>query len=293
MSNIHPFHVSSAPQGLRVQRDDSLQAYWCHLHADFATGTSVPAFTPRLLQLLHDCASSLIDDSAATAGHGPGHLVLASDAPVFSLGGDLVHFTRMIRGGDHDGLRRYAHACVDNIHLLHGGLQNRVQTIALVQGDAMGGGLEMALACHTIVAEEGVQMGFPEPLFGLFPGMGAFPLLARRMPLHAVRNMMLDGTTYSSQQLHRMGVVDVLVPRGDGVRAVQELIRRQQRNLAARFAVDRLAAVTHPLSRDALIQGVDIWVQTAMQLDERHLRTMERLIRAQQRLASTSAIRSR
>lgn len=293
MSNIHPFPVPSAPQALHVHCDDSLQAYWCHLHADFATGACVPAFTPQLLQQLHDYASGLIDQLGAAAVRGPGHLVLASAAPVFSLGGDLAHFTRMIRSSDRDGLRRYAHACVDNIHMLHAGLHGRVQTIALVQGDAMGGGLEMALACDVIVAEEDVQMGFPEPLFGLFPGMGAFPLLARRIPAHAARQMMLDGTIHSSQHLHRMGLVDVLVPRGEGVRVVQELIRRQQRTLAARFAVDRVAAITHPISHDALIDGVEIWLDTAMQLDERHLRTMERLIRAQQRLVASAEIPGR
>src|SRR3546814_13167359 len=52
--------------------------------------------------------------------------------------------------------------------------------VALVDGDALGGGFELALACQTIVAESGVQMGFPEVLFGLFPGMGAYSLLSQR-----------------------------------------------------------------------------------------------------------------
>lgn len=282
MSNVHPITHAIAPQPLRVHHDDGLSTHWCHLHADFGLGGSPPAFTPRLLQALRRFASGL---SCAGAHPAPSHLVLASDAPVFSLGGDLGHFIRMIRSADQDGLRRYAHACVDNIHLLHSGLRGGLQTVALIQGDAMGGGLEMALACNTIVAEEDVQMGFPEPLFGLFPGMGALPLLARRVPMQVARQLMLDGNTYSSQQLQRMGIVDVLVPRGDGVHAVQELIRRQQRNLAARFAVDRVIGITHPVTHEALVQGVDIWVETAMQLDERNLRTMERLVRAQQRLA--------
>ena len=67
------------------------------------------------------------------------------------------------------------------MHRFHGGLGGDVRTIALVQGDALGGGMELALSCHTIVAEEGVGMGLPEVLFGLFPGMGAYSFLCKRV----------------------------------------------------------------------------------------------------------------
>ena len=292
MNNVEKLQRTRTFSTIRVESAPDGNSHWMYMHNDAASG-SRPCFRSDLLDEMWSFTSSItLRESERQVGRLR-HFVLASSANAFNLGGDLDLFSKLIRSNDREHLLAYARRCIDGVYTLHTGLGGDVRTIALLQGDALGGGLEMALACHTIVAEEGVQMGFPEPLFGLFPGMGAFPLLARRMPPHAVRDMMLDGTTYSSQQLHGMGVVDVLVPRGDGVRAVQDLIRRQQRNLAARFAVDRLAAVTHPLSRDALIQGVDIWVQTAMQLDERHLRTMERLIRAQQRLAATSATRSR
>lgn len=296
MSNVHslPLPAHSASQALRAHHDQSLSTYWCHLHADHAAGTERPAFTPRLLQQLQRYAHTLIErvdaETVGNAGQRP-HLVLASEAPVFSLGGDLEHFARMIRSGDTEGLRRYAHACVDAIHLLHTGLRGRVQTVALIQGDALGGGLELALGCHTVVAEQGVQMGFPESLFGLFPGMGAYPLLIRRVPAHTARKLMLDGVMYSSEQMHAMGLVDVLVPRGEGVHAVQSLVRAQQRSMQARFAVDRVAALHQPIAHEELLAGVDVWVDTAMQIDDRHLRTMDRLLRAQQRaLASTAAV---
>src|SRR5690606_14589060 len=103
-------------------------------------------------------------------------------------------------------LLRYATECVDSIHLLHTRLHPDAHTIGLVQGDALGGGFELALACQTIVAERGAQMGFPEVLFGLFPGMGAYSLLSRRVGPKRAEEMMLNGVMYSTEELHAMGI---------------------------------------------------------------------------------------
>ena len=83
-------------------------------------------------------------------------------------------------------------------------------SIALVQGDALGGGFEAALSCHTIVAEEGVQMGLPEVLFDLFPGMGAYSFLCKRIAPRMAEKLMLEGSVYTSEEL---------LPHGAGRRA--------------------------------------------------------------------------
>lgn len=51
----------------------------------------------------------------------------------------------------------------------------------MVQGDAFGGGLEFALSSNILVAEQGTRLGFPEILFNLFPGMGAYTFLYRKV----------------------------------------------------------------------------------------------------------------
>ena len=91
-----------------------------------------------------------------------------------------------------------ARHCVDGVHHLHTGLGGDVRTIALVQGDALGGGMELALACHHIVAEEGVEMGLPEVLFGLFPGMGAYSFLSRRVSPQMAERIILEGRLYKA-----------------------------------------------------------------------------------------------
>lgn len=288
MHNVEPLHRESPLSTIRIQHDSSNDSHWCFMHGQqaFSDPGYRACFSPRLLRELRLFAQESIDDIAGEAAKSDihlAHIVLSSDAHVFNLGGDLNLFSQLIRARDRAGLLHYASECVDSIHLLHSRLHPNAHTIALVDGDALGGGFELALACQTIVAESGVQMGFPEVLFGLFPGMGAYSLLSQRVSPKLAEQMMLNGVMYSSDELFRMGIVDVLVPKGEGVRAVHEVIRQNRRIAAARLALHRVRDAIHPISHDELMRTTEIWVDTALQLGERQLRTMERLVRAQLR----------
>ena len=181
----------------------------------------------------------------------------------------------------------YAQRCVEGVHHLHTGFGGDVRSIALIQGDALGGGLEMALACHTIVAEEGSGLGLPEVLFGLFPGMGAYSFLCRRVSPHLAEKIILDGRV-SAEEMHAMGVVDVLV-KGEGRAAVEELIRQQQRTPQSYLAMNAARSIAQPVSYDELLEITKVWVDSALALGDRSLRTMDRLIKAQTRRASLDA----
>jgi DSF synthase len=207
--------------------------------------------------------------------------VLASDCDAYNLGGDLEYFCDAIRRQDRHALLTYARQCVRGVHAFHTGLDAGAHSIALVQGDALGGGFEAALSCHTIVAEEGVGMGLPEVLFDLFPGMGAYSFLCKRIPPHQAEKMMLSGDVYASEDLYRMGLVDVLAPRGQGLQAVDDVIRANRRIPHARAAMHRVRAMSQPVTLEEMMAITEVWVDTAMQLGEKPLRTMERLVRAQ------------
>lgn len=286
MHNVEHLHRDSSLSTIRIQQDDSNASHWCFMHAQqaFADPTYRACFSPRMLRELRLFAQRTIDAIGQQAEAAPGHIahiVLASDSHVFNLGGDLALFSQLIRARDRDGLLHYAQECVDSVHLLHSRLHPNAHTIALVEGDALGGGFELALACQTIVAESGVQMGFPEVLFGLFPGMGAYSLLSQRVSPKLAEQMMLNGVMYSSDELHRMGIVDVLVPKGEGVRAVHEVIRQNRRIATARLALHRIRDEVRPVTLKELIAITEIWVETALQLGDKSLRIMERLVRAQ------------
>ncbi|KFN46940.1 crotonase/enoyl-CoA hydratase family protein [Arenimonas metalli] len=257
---------------------------WCYMHQNPRPGYR-PCFSEPLLVELRECQRQI----AARMANEPAsngeirHLVLASKADVFNLGGDLELFSRLIRTGDRARLLAYAQLCVSVAFHFARLADDRVHSVAVVQGDALGGGFEAALCCHTIIAEEGTGMGFPEVLFDLFPGMGAYTFLSRRVTPAQAERMMLDGNIYSSEELYRMGVVDMLVPRGEGLQAARELVRRRRRMGNALRSLNTVRATCNPVSLDELMSVTATWVDAAMRLSERGLQNMERLVRAQKR----------
>jgi DSF synthase len=132
-------------------------------------------------------------------------------------------------------------------------------------------------------------MGFPEVLFDLFPGMGAYTFLTRRVTPAVAERMMLDARVYPVEELLAMGVVDQVVPKGEGLAAARELVRKHQRIGNALRSMNAVRHACKPVGLDELLEVTTEWVDAAMRLNERGLRTMERLIRAQQRRAGVQA----
>lgn len=277
-------HAFATRRPSTIRTDSQDRAHWLYMHADTAVaGATVrPCFRPELMADMHGWLDGLVKESEAN--NAPlQHLVLASDSTAFNLGGDLAVFAALIRERDPAGLLTYARSCVEGVYRFHRGLNGHFRTVALIQGDALGGGLEMALSCHTIVAEEGSGMGLPEVLFGLFPGMGAYNFLSRRVSPQLAEKMILEGRVHSAEEMHALGVVDILVPRGEGPAAVAELIRQQQRIPHACLAMNRVRGISEVVSYQELMDITQVWVDTALQLDEKSLRTMDRLVKAQLR----------
>lgn len=264
---------------LTTRHDADNRAYWCLMHAQ-----PRPCFSPQLLHESRAVQRHLLQKFQAEGQPFVDYLVLASAVPgVFNLGGDLKLFVELIRRRDADRLLSYAQACIDVCYHQAINLDNTVTTIALVQGDALGGGFEAALSCSVLIAERQAQLGLPEILFNLFPGMGAFSFLARRLdPIRAER-LILSGKLYSAEELHDMGVVDVLAEPGAGEQAVEDYIRRHRKNRLARRAMQRVRQLYQPVRYDELLDITRVWVDTALQLEEKDLKTMERLVRAQER----------
>jgi DSF synthase len=220
------------------------------------------------------------------------YFVSASVNPaVFGFGGDLDLFASMIAEGNKEGLRAYGYRCVESVlaNWLHLG-QPGLTTISLVQGKALGGGFEAALSSNVLVAERSAEMGFPEIMFNLFPGMGAYSFLVRRVDPIMAERLLRDGEQHSAEELHEMGIVDVLAEDGEGVHAVCDYIRRHQRARNGLNAIRQLREWHQPLTREELRRIADLWVEAAMQVTVRDLRTMARLASSQQRLAETQPV---
>jgi DSF synthase len=212
------------------------------------------------------------------------YYVAGSRVPrVYNLGGDLALFLLLIRSRDRDALAHYAKLCIDNIHAR---VQNyfcpALTTISLVQGDALGGGFETALSSDVLVAEESAMLGLPEILFNLFPGMGAYSLLSRRIGARAAEELILSGKILPAKRLHEMGIVDVLAKDGEGESAVQAWIAKNARRRSGFQGVMRVRQQVNPVTREELDAIAETWVDCALRLEDRDLRMMSRVVRAQQ-----------
>jgi len=200
---------------------------------------------------------------------------------IFSLGGNLAWIVPLIKSHDRDTLMRYAKLCIDNIYSRICNYHSPMTTISLVQGEALGGGFETALASNVIIAERRSRMGLPEFLFNLFPGMGAYSLLGRRVGIKRAEEMIFSGRIYTAAELHEMGVVDVLAEDGLGEAAVDDYICRNERRRNAMQAMFSCRQHLNPISYDELLNITNIWVDAALRLEEKELKLMSRIGRSQ------------
>ena len=209
------------------------------------------------------------------------YFVLASAAKgIFCLGGDLSLFKQLILARDRERLVSYGRLCIDNLWLFYG-TQSPITTISLVQGQAMGGGFESALSAHVLMAEKSALMGLPEVLFNLFPGMGALSHLSRKIGMPLAEKMVRSGKIYTGEELYQIGVVDVLAEDGMGEYTLNNWIKKNHRSLNSFQAINQAKQRINPLTLEELYDIVDIWADAALRLDERNLKVMDRLVRAQ------------
>lgn len=225
----------------------------------------------------------VLDDIGANPGLVR-HLVVSSDVPgVFNFGGDLALFVLLVRAGDVDSLKLYGRRCIDLVWWLENAAALGVHTTVLVQGDTLGGGLESVLPFHQVIVERSAQAGFPEVLFNLFPGMGAWNFTARKAGFAVANEMILSGRLYSADELARRHLVDLVVDDGEGEAAIDHVVRSVEPRLRGTLAALQARRLAAPITYESLLAIVEHWADAASRLTDRDLRLMERLARAQAR----------
>ena len=263
-------------ESLTARYDESTRTLWNYLHA-----SPRPCFTEALLSDAHQLHTLI------RTGEIPvDFYVAASEVPkVFNLGGDLSLFRQCAQERDWDRLTEYAERCIEVLHDLVSGFNQQVSSIALIQGDALGGGFESALGADFMIAEQQAKMGFPEVLFNLFPGMGAYSLLARKLGPQPAQRMILSGEMFTATDLHAKGLLDQLAPPGEGEKAVRDFIRDTRKHLHGyKSFLDARRRSSLWTGREELLAIVHDWVKSVKQISERDLRLMDRLVTAQNRL---------
>ena len=107
---------------------------------------------------------------------------------------------------------------------------SRKPLIAAIEGFALAGGMEIALACDLIIAAKGARMGIPEAKRSLLAAGGALLRLPRRMPYHVVMELALTGDPMPAERFYEFGVVNRLAEPGSAVEVAFELAERLAKN---------------------------------------------------------------
>lgn len=267
---------------ISVRYDIKQEAIWCYFNPQ-----ERPCFSPILLKESIELQQSIIryfKTDQKREKYPVRYMVLASQKPgVFSFGGDLNLFVRLISEQKREQMLEYARSCIDICYMNAVGLHLPLTTISFVEGSALGGGFESALSGNILIAEKHVQLGVPEIRFNLFPGMGAYSFLARKAGTNIAEKILRSGEIYNARELYDMGVVDILAESGKGRESVNQYIKKHSRVANGLQAIQEVKQYCNPITYDELIGITKIWVEAALRLTKKDLRIMEKIVTAQNR----------
>jgi enoyl-CoA hydratase/carnithine racemase len=131
--------------------------------------------------------------------------------------------------------------------------------IAAINGAALGGGLEIALACDLRIASENAIFGMPEVTLGLIPGWGGTQRLPRMIPAAKAAELLLTGKPISAQEALRIGLVNKVVPLAELMPAAKGMAD----------TLCRRAPLAVRAAKQAMIQGIDVSLQDGLKLERK------------------------
>jgi enoyl-CoA hydratase len=135
--------------------------------------------------------------------------------------------------------------------------ESRVPFLAAVNGFALGGGCELALACDFIYASEKAKLGQPEVSLGILPGFGGTQRLSRRVGAARARELCMTGDMIGAEEARRIGLVNAVVPHAELPAKVREVAAK----IASRGPL-AIAAV-----KRAILRGADVPLPTANEIE--------------------------
>ena len=263
---FEPMHSFPISDHYMVEFDEALGILWSVWQTECP-----PYFSPSLLRDMEYGISTISNGTFVAADLFRYFVLRSRRNNIFNLGGDLEFFRLMVVSGDRDGLLTYAKQSADMMYTLYSGFDKGAITVALVQGKCVGGGFEAAVACDYIVAERHSEFCFPEIQLGIFPGMGALPVLSRRLGKRDYEEVCHSGRSFATEELANMGLIDVVADTGRGEQATLEWIKKRHGALRSHQAMSSIRKSATQLSREDFYSGLESWVDIVMSLDKRRL----------------------
>jgi enoyl-CoA hydratase/carnithine racemase len=129
--------------------------------------------------------------------------------------------------------------------------------IAAINGVALGGGLEIALACDIRIASEKARLGVPEVMLGLIPGWGGTQRLPRVIPMCKAAEMLFTGKQIDAQEAHRIGLVNTIVPPEQVMPAAREMAD----------AICKAGPLAVRAAKEAMVRGSSMTLEEGLKLE--------------------------
>jgi enoyl-CoA hydratase/carnithine racemase len=208
-------------------------------HLQFNRPTKRNAVNDRTVEALRSFFSAIPEGVRA--------VVLSGAGGHFSAGLDLSEQVRR----EPQAVMRHSR----NWHAVMGLVQfSGIPVVAAMNGAVMGGGLEIAAACHVRVAEPGTMFRMPEGQRGIFVGGGATVRLAAIIGADRLTEMMLTGRTYSAEEGERLGLAHYLAPSGGGLAKAFELAGQIAQNSGTinYLIIQSIARISNMSAEDGL-----------------------------------------
>ena len=182
------------------------------VRSDIAEGVATLTINrPDAMNALNEEVISQLEEAFDRAAANPQvkGIVIAGSGKAFVAGADIRFFVRHIEAGTIDAIAEFTRR---GQALLRAFETCPKPVIARLHGLALGGGVELALACHAIVATPKASLAFPETGIGIYPGLGGTQRTPRRVGTGLAKWLVLSGQTIGAEEAVAIGLVDTVVP---------------------------------------------------------------------------------
>ena len=197
------------------------------------------ALNTATIQELHNALETLENDENTRA-----IIITGEGEKAFVAGADIAEFANF-------SVQEGAQLAVQGHELLFDYIENmRTPTIAAINGFALGGGLELAMACHFRIASDNAKMGLPEVSLGVIPGYGGTQRLPQLVGKGRAMEMIMTAGMISAEEAFRMGLVNHVVPQAELLDFTKSITAKIIRN--SPFAIGRAIKAVNANFKDGI-----------------------------------------
>ena len=213
----------------------------------------VNALNQPTLEELNAVADEVIGDDNVKAA-----VVTGGGQIAFVAGADINEFTKLETAEQAQAVSRQVQALFDMIACAP------KPFIAAINGVALGGGLELAMACHMRIIGDRAKVGQPEINLGIIPGWGGTQRLARLVGTAKAIELILTGDSLTAQEAYRLNLVNKVVPGGEVLKTAKDLAKK----------ISQKGALAIRASLQAIVSGADLPLAQGLALEAEQFGTI-------------------